>query len=102
LICEHDLHAEKPIWYDRFIMKFKDINDIVDWLEPMDYETFWKEIKPFCLVMLPREKCDADIASGATDEETVLYVMKNFARMELASILKLEWRDSMMPSTVTH
>jgi len=74
------------------MMKFKDIDDIVEWLEPMDYETFWKEIKPFCLIMLPREKCDADIANGATDEATVLYVLKNFARMELASILKLEWR----------
>ena len=83
-------------------MRFRDIDDIVEWLEPMDYETFWTETKPFCLVMLPREKCDADIASGATDEETVLCVMKNFARMELASILKLEWRDCMMPSTVTH
>lgn len=73
-------------------MDFKHIDDIEDWLEPMDYETFWTEIKPFCLVLFPREKCDNDIASGATDEETVLYVMKNFARMELASILKLEWR----------
>ena len=82
-------------------MQFKDINDVVDWLEPMDYKTFWKEIKPFCLILLPREKCDADIASGATDEETVLYVMKNFARMELASILKLERRD-IMASTAVH
>jgi len=82
-------------------MQFKDINDVVEWLEPMDYETFWKEIKPFCLILLPREKCDADIASGATDEETVLYVMKNFARMELASILKLERRD-IMASTAVH
>ena len=74
------------------MMRFKDIDEIVEWLEPMDYETFWKEISPFGLIMFPREKCDADIASEATDEETVLYVMKNFARMELASILKLEWR----------
>ena len=72
-------------------MKFSYINDIEDWLEPMDYETFWEEIRPYCLVMLPREKCDADIESGV-DEETVLYVLKNFARLELASILKLEWR----------
>lgn len=72
-------------------MKFSYINDIEDWLEPMDYETFWEEISPYCLVMLPREKCDADIESGV-DEETVLYVLKNFARLELASILKLEWR----------
>ena len=63
-------------------MDFKHIDDIVDWLEPMDYETFWKEIKPFCLVLIPREKCDADIASGGTDEETVLYVMKNWVLVE--------------------
>ena len=73
-------------------MEFRHINDIEDWLEPMDYETFWEEIRPFCLVMLPRKKCDRDIEDGATDEETVLYVVKNFARMELATILKLEWR----------
>lgn len=57
----------------------------------MDYETFWEEIRPFCLVMLPREKCDADIEDGV-DEETILYVLKNFARLELTSILKLQWR----------
>lgn len=73
-------------------MKFKDIDDIVDWLEPMDYETFWQEISPYCLVMFPREKCDADIESGGADEDTVLYVLKNLARMELAAILRLEWR----------
>ena len=72
-------------------MKFCYTNDIEDWLEPMDYETFWEEIRPYCLVMLPREKCDADIESGVY-EETVLHVLKNFARLELASILKLEWR----------
>lgn len=82
-------------------MKFKDIDDIVEWLEPMDYETFWKEIKPFGLIIFSREKCDGDIASGATDEETVLYVMKNFVRMELAFILRLKWRD-VMASTAVH
>ena len=79
--------------------RFKDIDEIVEWLEPMDYETFWKETKPFCLVLLTREKCDADIASGATDEETVLYVMKSFFRAELAAILKLEWRDPFKQNT---
>lgn len=72
-------------------MEFIYINDIEDWLEPMDYETFWEEIRPYCLVMLPREKCDSDI-EGGVDEETILYVLKNFARLELASILKLQWR----------
>lgn len=71
--------------------EFKHINDIVDWLEPMDYETFWQEIRPYCLVMFPREKCDVDIEDGV-DEETILYVLKNFARLELSAILKLQWR----------
>ena len=57
-------------------MKFRHINDIEDWLEPLDYETFWEEIRPYCLVMLPRKKCDADIESGV-DEETILYVLKS-------------------------
>ena len=82
-------------------MKFKDADDVVAWLEPMDYETFWKEIKPFGLILIPREKCDSDIASGATDEETVLYVMKNLVRVELSSILKLVWRE-IMPSHAVH
>ena len=81
-------------------MKFSFINDIVDWLEPMDYETFWEEIRPFCLIMLPREKCDTDIAAGDVDEETVLHVMKNLARAELASILKLEWRVDWPEETI--
>jgi len=82
-------------------MKFKHINDIEDWLEPMGYETFWREIRPYCLVMLPREKCDADMTNGDVDEETVLYVMKNFARIELAAIFKLEWRND-VPMMAMH
>ncbi|WP_010441076.1 hypothetical protein [Ruegeria conchae] len=81
-------------------MKFSFINDIVDWLEPMDYETFWEEIRPFCLIMLPREKCDTDIANGDVDEETVLHVVKNLARVELASILELEWRVDWPEETI--
>ena len=49
-------------------MEFKDIDDIVEWLEPMDYETFWQEIRPYCLVMIPREECDRDIENGFADD----------------------------------
>ena len=81
-------------------MKFRHTNDVEDWLEQMDYETFWREIRPYCLIMLPREKCDADMANGHVDEETVLYVMKNFARIELAAIFKLEWRNDVPMMTM--
>lgn len=73
------------------MIEFSYIDDIEDYLEPMDYETFWHEIRDFCLILIPREKCDADI-EGGVDEETVLIVLKNLARVELASILKLKWR----------
>lgn len=70
-------------------MMFNFIDDIEDYLEPMDYETFWKEIKPFCLILMPREKCDTDIANGAVTEEDALDVLKALARIELTRILKL-------------
>ena len=73
-------------------MEFKDIDDIVEWLEPMDYETFWQEIRPYCLVMFPRVDCDHDLEHGLVDEDDLLFILKSLARMELATILKLEWR----------
>lgn len=74
-------------------MKFRDIDDIVEWLEPMDYETFWQEISPFCLVMFARADCDHDIENGHVAEDDLLFILKSLARVKLASILKLEWRD---------
>ena len=65
-----------PLWYAESMIEFRHIDDIEDYLEPMDYETFWQEIKGFCLILIPREKCDADIEDGV-DEETVLIVLKN-------------------------
>jgi hypothetical protein len=73
-------------------MEFKDIDDIVEWLEPMDYDTFWDEIRPYCLLLFPRAECDQDLANGHVDEEDLLSILKSMARLELASILKLEWR----------
>ena len=82
-------------------MEFKDIDDIVEWLEPMDYETFWDEIRPYCLLLFPRVDCDRDLANGHVDEEDLLSILKTMARAELASILKLEWRDD-VPMITLH
>lgn len=56
----------------------------------MDYETFWAEIGPYCLVLRPRAVCDRDIAAGHVDEDTVLSVLKSMARLQLAAILMLK------------
>ncbi|MGI9506903.1 MAG: hypothetical protein ACR2RE_28005 [Geminicoccaceae bacterium] len=84
-------------------MIFKDIEDIIEWLEPMDYETFWEETGPYGLVLQPRDHCDQQIGDGLVDEAVVLDVLKSMARMELAQILRLEWRvPEVMPSTMLH
>lgn len=62
---------------------FKYINDVQDWLEPMDYQGFWVAIAPYDLVVQPRWHCDQQIADGAADQATVLAVVKDMARIEL-------------------
>lgn len=52
---------------------FKTIEDVEEWLAPMNYEEFWIAIKPWCLPMpYTRERCDADIAGGAAIEDVKL------------------------------
>lgn len=51
------------------MQEFKTIEDIEEWLEPMNYEEFWIAIKPHCLVIPPRAMCDADIAAGAAFDD---------------------------------
>lgn len=74
---------------------FKDIEELSEWFEPLSYEQFWEEITPYNLATLePRDSCDQQIASGETDQETVLVVQKALARIELTSVLGLENRDT--------
>jgi len=72
--------------------EFRTIDDVEDWLEPMDYSGFWYVIEPYDLVLQPRDHCDDQIASGVVDLETVLDVLKSMARMELTQRHGLHWR----------
>lgn len=72
--------------------QFRYVEDIIDWLDPMDYPGFWAAIAPYDLELQPRDHCDAEIASGAADEATVLDCLKYMARMELRERLGLDWR----------
>ncbi len=74
--------------------KFKHIDDVEEWLEPMDYQGFWHNIAPYCLVLQPRDDCDRQIASGEVDEKTVLEVLKYFARIELTKRHDLHWKPA--------
>ena len=80
---------------------FNDREDVEEWLKPLDYEGFWREIEIFGLDLQPRESCDAQIASGEIDEATVLYVLKGMARLELIERYALPVRD-VMPQYSLH
>jgi hypothetical protein len=62
---------------------FKTRDDVEEWLAPMNYEEFWIAIKPWCLVLPTRARCDADIAAGA-DIEDVKIGLKMIAGRLLA------------------
>lgn len=76
-------------------MTFEDCEDVREWLEPLDYETFWREVAPCALALPPRSSCDAQIASGSIDAGTVLSVLKGMARLEIVERLRLPARDRM-------
>lgn len=82
---------------------FEDIDDVRDWLEVMDYETFWRETEPFQIETQPRWHCDALIASGEVSEELILDCLKMMARIELTEMLGLPPRihEPMAARTLT-
>ena len=69
---------------------FKYVEDVEDWLKPMDYQGFWVAVAPYNLVLQRREHCDNQIANGEIDLETVIYVLKHMAQTEISQNLGLE------------
>jgi hypothetical protein len=71
---------------------FEDIDDVVAWLEPMDYTRFWDAVDPYSLDLEPKWHLDGMIALGEVTEATVLSVLKSMARFQLSQMLGLKWR----------
>lgn len=65
--------------------KFKYIDDVEKWLEPMDYEEFWYIIKDYYLVLPSREGCD---------QQLVLDGLKYLARIEFTKRHDLHWKPA--------
>lgn len=80
--------------------KFADINEVEEWLEPLDYEVFWLAVAPYDLVLQPKDHCDRQIAADEVDEELVLDVLKYFARIELTNRHNLAWREPLFCSNL--
>lgn len=72
--------------------KFKDLDEIEEWVAPMDYQGFWFAVAPFDLVLQDRAHCDGQIKSGEVDEALVLSVLKTMVRMEIGKQQNLHWR----------
>lgn len=71
---------------------FNDMEDVEEWLAPLDYAAFWNAAEGLELELEPKESCDAQIARGSIDEATVLHVLKGLARLELVERFRLRAR----------
>lgn len=72
---------------------FEDIQDVQEWLDPLDYEAFWSAVEPWAIFEEEeRARCDRTIAEGVTDAETVLFCLKGMARMTLVARFDLPSR----------
>ncbi|XWN32083.1 MAG: hypothetical protein ROR55_02915 [Devosia sp.] len=73
---------------------FQYIDDLVAWLQPMDYQGFWHAVAPHDLHLPSRRDCDRQIACGEAAEDVILGGLKYIARAELAARYGLEWRPA--------
>ena len=71
---------------------FQDIQDLEEWLEPLDYISFWEAIGPYQLVLQDRDHCDGLIAGAIVAPDLVLHVLKALAVMELRRAFGLKDR----------
>ena len=72
---------------------FDDIDDVKDWLEPLDYVAFWDAVAPYGIFPeADRIHCDRIIADAIVPEDTVLYGLKAMARMALTDRFDLDYR----------
>lgn len=72
---------------------FEDIDDVKEWLGPLDYAAFWKAVEPYGIFPAgDREHCDERIASGKVAPDLVLECLKAMARTELTQRLDLNYR----------
>ena len=71
---------------------FEDIQDVEEWLKPLDYIAFWDAVEPYHLVLQDREHCDGLIARGEVGADLILSGLKYMAVMELRMAFNLKDR----------
>lgn len=71
---------------------FEDIQDVEEWLEPLEYVAFWDAVKPYFLTLQDRDHCDGLIAGREVAADLILNVLKGLAVMELRVAFNLKDR----------
>lgn len=81
---------------------FEYTQDVEEWLEPLGYDGFWREIKRFSIYPANKERCDMMIVFGEANEEELLFILKYMAQVELCRILGLKRRLPELPYFSLH
>ena len=72
---------------------FEDIQDVEDWLEPLDYLGLWQAVAPYGVFAdADRAHCDVLIANGEVPQATILEGLKVLARVAMTERFGLEHR----------
>ena len=71
---------------------FQDIQDVIEWLEPLDYVSFWEAVAPYNLILQDRDHCDGLIARGEVKPGLILEGLKYMAEAELTDAFGLSDR----------
>lgn len=84
---------QNPSFRREAYQSFDSLNAVEDWLEPMEYENFWRETAKHALVLPSKVSIDARIAKGSISEETMLVVLKGRAVDQICERYNLTWVD---------
>ena len=72
---------------------FEDIQDIRDWLQPMDYTALWQAAAPYQVFAEDdREHFDGLIIQGEVPQDTILECLKTSVRLALTEQFGLQER----------
>jgi len=77
--------------------QFEDVEEVIEWLEPLGYLQFWEEVEVFGLCLPDRDHCDEEIARGKDTSEDMLAFLKGLTRVELTQRFGLKRRCHVDP-----
>ena len=72
---------------------FEDIQDVEEWVKPMDYVSFWTAVKPYDVFDEgSRDHCDECITKRGVDQKLILSCLKTMVRLNLTEKFNLQDR----------